>query len=511
MISRQWAVVRQKLSHFLPMCLLFFFMAFNNTIFDSTKDTLLITAVGGAEQVPFVTLYAVLPCSCLFLFLFTLANTRFSRRAVFNFTVFVYMTFFWTFSALLYPNRHILHSAAVANALNSFLPVGLSALGNMIHQWTFTIFYVMSELWGDVILSLNFWVLANETTRTEDAIVLYPLFGIGANVAQLVAGQTLRHVQAISGQVTYQGQLQFLTNLTVGVSIFIWAIHHWITDRFTIPTPAKPAATSDEKKGVGEEGEESDATLGSSLRLILGSPVLQCLAAISLAQGITTNLIEVAWKASIRLLHPDPSSYSAFMGGVSSMLGVCTGLAMVVSPTIFLRATWRQAASVNPTVNFYGGSVFFAVIIGGFVMGVKSTVFLSSIVLMGTLLYMFGRASKFSLLKPAEEMVYLRLDETSRRSGKAAIEVVGSQVGKSISSLMQQLFLLFGSGKLQRTYPMMWGLLLVVGVVWMNAVTKLSKLCFESGGNAEGDHTESGSEAKEGTTTVDIAPQRRLT
>ena len=67
MISRQWAVVRQKLSHFLPMCLLFFFMAFNNTIFDSTKDTILITAIGGAEQIPFVTLYAVLPASCLFL------------------------------------------------------------------------------------------------------------------------------------------------------------------------------------------------------------------------------------------------------------------------------------------------------------------------------------------------------------------------------------------------------------------------------------------------------------
>ena len=34
----------------------------------------------------------------------------------------------------------------------------------MVHQWTFTLFYVLSELWGDVILSLNFWVLANETT-----------------------------------------------------------------------------------------------------------------------------------------------------------------------------------------------------------------------------------------------------------------------------------------------------------------------------------------------------------
>ena len=36
---------------------------FNNTILDSTKDTLVITAVGGAQQVPFLTLYVVLPIS----------------------------------------------------------------------------------------------------------------------------------------------------------------------------------------------------------------------------------------------------------------------------------------------------------------------------------------------------------------------------------------------------------------------------------------------------------------
>merc|ERR1719353_2167112 len=194
-LARQMEVLSDKVTYFLPMCLLFFFMAFNNTIFDSTKDTILITTIGGAEQIPFVTLYAVLPASCLFLFLFSVASKRYSRRRVFNWTVCLFMSFFALFAYVLYPNRDYLHSDAFAAWASGALPQGLQALGHVVHQWTFTIFYVMSELWGDVILSLNFWVLANETTRTEDAIVLYPLFGIGANVAQLVAGQTLRHVQ----------------------------------------------------------------------------------------------------------------------------------------------------------------------------------------------------------------------------------------------------------------------------------------------------------------------------
>lgn len=41
---------------FLPMCFLFFSMAFNNTILDSVKDSLVITAKGGGTQViPFLT------------------------------------------------------------------------------------------------------------------------------------------------------------------------------------------------------------------------------------------------------------------------------------------------------------------------------------------------------------------------------------------------------------------------------------------------------------------------
>jgi AAA family ATP:ADP antiporter len=51
-------------------------------------------------------------------------------------------------------------------------------------HWTYTLFYVSSELWGDVILSLLFWGMANETTRLQDAGVIYPLLGVGANLAQ---------------------------------------------------------------------------------------------------------------------------------------------------------------------------------------------------------------------------------------------------------------------------------------------------------------------------------------
>ena len=45
------------------------------------------------------------------------------------------------------------------------------------------------------------------------------------------------------------------------------------------------------------------------------------------------------------------------------------------------------------------------------------------------------------MFKPAEEMVYIGLDEQSRTKGKAAIDVAGAQTGKSMGSVLQQVLL----------------------------------------------------------------------
>ena len=42
---------------------------------------------------------------------------------------------------------------------------------------------------------------------------------------------------------------------------------------------------------------------------------------------------------------------------------------------------------------------------------------------------MFARASKYSLFDPAKEMVYIEMDSDEKKQGKAAVDLVGSQVG----------------------------------------------------------------------------------
>lgn len=78
-----------------------------------------------------------------------------------------------------------------------------------VRNWMFTTFYVAAEMWGDVVLSLLFWGLANEMTTMREAPLLYPLFGIGANIGQTVSGKALSTFSAFADtRLSYATQLQ---------------------------------------------------------------------------------------------------------------------------------------------------------------------------------------------------------------------------------------------------------------------------------------------------------------
>ena len=58
------------------MAIMFYWMALANGILDALKDTLVVTAFGGAEQIPYLTVYAVLPTSLAFVAIFAKFSSR---------------------------------------------------------------------------------------------------------------------------------------------------------------------------------------------------------------------------------------------------------------------------------------------------------------------------------------------------------------------------------------------------------------------------------------------------
>ena len=98
--------------------------------------------------------------------------------------------------------------------------------------------------------------------------------------------------------------------------------------------------------------------------------------------------------------------------------------------------------------------------------------------LIGALQSMVCKASKNALFDPTTQMAYIPLDEESRIKGKAAIDVMGSRLGKSGgAALLQLLIVAFGS--IQNAAPAVAALFYVVVAAWLAAELRLARLYEE--------------------------------
>jgi TLC ATP/ADP transporter len=71
----------------------------------------------------------------------------------------------------------------------------------VVEHWTYSLFFCIAELWGSVVISVLFWTLANDVCTVADAKTIYPLMGIAANIALVVAGNFMKYVNRSLTQV----------------------------------------------------------------------------------------------------------------------------------------------------------------------------------------------------------------------------------------------------------------------------------------------------------------------
>ena len=85
----------------------------------------------------------------------------------------------------------------------------------VVEHWTFSLFFCSAELWGSVVISVLFWSLANEVCSVEEARAVYPLMGVAANVALVLAGG---FVKVVNAHVPAGATLGLLVAAVVGMT-----------------------------------------------------------------------------------------------------------------------------------------------------------------------------------------------------------------------------------------------------------------------------------------------------
>lgn len=470
-----WPIHRWELKKFLPMFFMFFLISLNYNALRACKDSLVVTAPkSGAEALVFIKVWAILPGAILLTFLFTRLANRYSREKVFYVMMTMFLAFFALFTFVLFPMQESLHPNSLADKVQTFLPEGLSGFIAMFRNWTYTLFYIMSELWGTAILSVLFWGFANEVTQVGEAKRYYGLLMVGANIAGILSGQAsvfLTNIPFLSyipyGNSSWDQSVLFLNCLVIVSGILTMGIFRWLNHNVI-----RQDGRYTPKQKIKMSMRKNFAYLAKSKYLLL-------IAFIVLAYNISINLIEVVWKNQIKELYPDPGAYNVYMGEVMTLMGVIATIAALFTAFAIRRFSWTFNAILPAAIMLITGVSFFLIVLfpNSGLVWVAAALGSSPLMLsvsLGGFQNCVGRASKYTIFDATKEIAFIPLSSESKQKGKAAIDGVGSRIGKSGGSVITQSLLFFLS-TLAACTPYVAGIFIVVTLVWMISVVALGK------------------------------------
>ncbi len=472
-----WPIHRDELKKFIPTLLIFFLVGFNYSLLRATKDALVVTAPSsGAEALPFLKVWAIVPCALLFTFIFTRVSNRLSRERVFYVMMSIFIAFFILFTFILYPFQNQLHPHGLCDRIQHMLPLGCQGFVALFRNWTFTLYYVMSEMWSTIIMTVLAWGFANDVTSVNDARRYYGLLGISINLSGIAAGgvATSMSQQAFNphlpfGTDAWGQSIFFLNGIIVLGGLCCMSLFRYLHKQgFGYNSPTFHTQ-NDTKVKMG---------LRKNFSYLAKSKYLICIAVIVVMYNIAINLVEVVWKDQVKQLYPNPSDFNAYMGQVLMWIGiVATVTSVFVSGTVIRRFSWTASALISPCILLITGIAFFFFFFfkDSSFAGVSAFLGTSPLVLcvfFGSLQNCLARASKYTLFDATKEIAFIPLSKECKLKGKAAIDGVGSRLGKSGGSIIHQsLLMCFGTVALSTPYVAV--LLFGVIGVWMYAVRSL--------------------------------------
>ncbi|MBQ8651520.1 MAG: NTP/NDP exchange transporter [Alphaproteobacteria bacterium] len=480
-----WPIHNFELKKFLPTGLMMLCILFIYTLVRDLKDTLMVSKAvcGGAETLGFLKLYGVTPSAIIFMILFVKLANIFEREKLFYVIVTFFLAFFVTFGFVLYPLRDVLHmSEETIISLQQSIPT-LHWVWPVVGNWSFSLFYILAELWGSVVLSALFWQFANEITKVHESKRFYALFGMIGNVGLLASGSVIIFCANLAKQTaavdassdTFGTNLFYQMAAVLFFGALLLGIYRWMNKNVLTDPKLYTPGEGTKKKSKPKLG------MAESFKYIMTSPYLLMIAVLVLAYGISINLVEAVWKGQLKEFCPDSNDYNAWMGRLSLTTGSVTILSAVAAQNVFRKFSWKVAAMITPIILFVTSALFYGFIMYRNGVGADaqlmgfSVLFLA--VLVGFIQNSLSKGTKYTLFDSTKQMAYIPLDPELKVKGQAAVEILAGRGGKSGGAFIQSTLLMIvgGGAKLSSLVDILGTIVMIVVIFWMISVAGLSK------------------------------------
>lgn len=465
--SLLWPIYRHETKKLLPMVIMLFLLSFNQSTLWNLKDALVVTT-SGAEIIPFIKVWAILPSTIFLTWIFTYLSNKFSQEKVFYLLTSSFLFFYGLFAFIIYPYRDQLHPTESANFLEMILPLGFKGLVSMYRHWTFTGFYVICELWNTMVISILFWGFANVITHTTEGGRFYGVLSIAYNLAIIAAGLVsiaiaqygVFNTGILLGHGTWEQTMMLLMIVVITNGLLIMGVFRWMH---------KKVLTQPKEK---IHQKEDKLSLRECLQHVGQSRYLICIAVMVVGYSLVINMAEVIWKDQLRSLYPTTLDYNRYINVLQVIQGALAVVLSLVIANLIRFFGWTPTALATPVIMLLLCGLFFSAMFFPNAVGVITP--LTTVVFIGALQNSFSKACKYSIFDSTKEMAFIPLSFECKLKGKTAIDGIGYRFGKSGGSLiLQGLLLLFSSVSASTPYAAV--ILLAVLLIWIYCVNSLAK------------------------------------
>jgi AAA family ATP:ADP antiporter len=420
------------------------------TLIRDLKDVMLVTACG-AESIPFMKTWVNFPLSISFMMFFTkMCHGNIKQQNIYRI---IYFTVFGTYMILgyvLYPNRELLSPSLNISSLYIHKSLIL-----IINNWISALFYALSTIWGSTIVTLLFWLTANNYVKKDNATVVYPLFGVLSNFSLIICGtitKYLSNLHRLDWNMTVQSMMMV---------IFVFGMLNALLYEILVRNYEMINMKEYKPK------TNNDISFIEGLKNMISTPFVFYMVVLLACYGSAGNLIDTVWKYNIREYYQNPSDYSKFMGTLSSSKGIVSIVTMVVSSFTLKRIPYKITVMITPILLSSMGLIFFVLNLN------NPNPYI--IALFGSLIQIMVKSVKYAFFDPNKEIAFMSMSDEIKTKGKATIDLLSNSLGKSGISLFLQLMIVF-VGSIVEIIPYLLIVFFLISTVWIRSAYKIGDI-----------------------------------
>ena len=355
-----WPVERHELPKFLFLTLLMFCILGIQNLIRAMKDSVINTMIG-TETIAFLKFWGVLPAAFLVTIIYVKLVSVMKGENIFYLIMSIFLGFFVLFAFVLFPNYQYLHLDPVYAKNLVLLYPNLKWFILLLSNWSFSLFYVIAELWPNAIFALLFWQFVNKITTVDESKRFYPLFGLLGQTGLYLSGQFLVNLAQMNDYVTNNfalGSDKSVVSIQIVITVVsilgiialgaFWVINHRILDIATT-------------ENLQFRVKKNQISLKESFKMIVESRYIRLITLLLFCYGVAINLVEGPWKAEATKIYTNPTDFAVFVGNYISYTGVLTIIFVVIGSNIVRTLGWFSAAIITPSMVLITGMFFFMI------------------------------------------------------------------------------------------------------------------------------------------------------